>query len=197
MVFVMASRLPSPQSHVPVGEIGTNGCADAVGTVTARARRAGNFAGEDLPAERNLFTRSSWRHRKTGLGMNALRRQYLRRSGGLRCRSRGRLQSIRIGVAVESYAPDAALDVVRNVERAVRSDGKSRRPVGGPAWVFVDAGKSISEYDELAGCLAVRHRLENDGVSALRSRRAVPRPVEGDEGAAPIGFRELSRPCRS
>src|SRR6476646_6869521 len=59
------------------------------------------------------------------------------------------------------------------------------------AWVFVGACEAIGKDDVIARHLAVGEWLENDIVSALWRRGAVPRAMEGDEGAALICLREL------
>ena len=50
---------------------------------------------------------------------------------------------------------------------------------------------TIGEYNVVTGNLAVEQRLENDVVAALWPRRAVPRAMESDEGAALVSLREL------
>jgi hypothetical protein len=56
----------------------------------------------------------------------------------------------------------------------------------------VGPGGSIGENHVIAGLLAIGQWLEDHVIAALRQRRAVPGPVEGDERAAAIGLRKLA-----
>ena len=70
-----AAVAPEP---LAAGEIGAYRRPDAVGSVTTCACRAIDFAGKDLLAECNFFSRCTRRYRKTCLGMDALGRRRLR-----------------------------------------------------------------------------------------------------------------------
>jgi hypothetical protein len=59
---------------------------------------------------------------------------------------------------------------------------------------FSTSPKAVGENHKRPRGLPIGKRLEDDVIAALRVRRAVPRPVERDEGAAAIGRRE-SRPA--
>lgn len=61
----------------------------------------------------------------------------------------------------------------------------------GASGLLVRARKAVREHDVAARRLAVGKWLKDDVVAALRSRRAVPRAVKGDEGATTIRPREL------
>ena len=61
----------------------------------------------------------------------------------------------------------------------------------GSTRILVFAREPIGKDDVIARSLAIRQRLENDIVSALRSGRPVPRAVEGDEGTPLVCLREL------
>src|ERR1700722_1627916 len=117
--------------------------------------------------------------------MHSLGRQS--RRGGrrltLRCRRGGEhcIKPTMIG-----HAPDSAVQVVRNVDGAVGPLRESRGTKCSPTRLFDGSGESVREDDEFARCLAIFHRLKHHVVSGLRGRRAVPRPVEGDERAVPV-----------
>src|SRR5882757_8718992 len=57
--------------------------------------------------------------------------------------------------------------------------------------LFYCAGEAVSKDHVRSGSFAVGERLEHHVVAALRERRAVPRPMEGDECAPLVGRREL------
>src|SRR3569833_1030495 len=102
---------------------------------------------------------------------------------------RGR--DLRIRSALVRDTPNAALDVVRDIKRAVRTHGKPGGSVCCATRCFLGSGKTVSEDDIVAGGLTIAHRLVDDVVTSLGSRRAVPGAVKGHEGAATIGLREL------
>src|SRR5882757_57706 len=170
--------------------------AAGVRAMAAAAGAVGGLTVEDAVAERHLRGCGARRCRQggslaAGIGMHALgRRDGLRRRCGWRGRCR-RWSDLVGAVAAVGDAPDPAMHVVADVERAVRPDGETRRTEGCAARLLVLAGESVGEHDIGSGCLAVGQRLEDDVVSALRQGRAVPRAVKGDEGAAAIAGRKL------
>src|SRR5206468_9041960 len=105
--------------------------------------------------------------------------------------SRCRRAACRRDVARVDDAPDPAMRIVRDVERAVGSDGESCRSVRGAARLLHGTGKAVGEDFVLPGGLAVRQRLEHHVVATLREWRAIPRAVEGDEGTSAVALREL------
>jgi len=78
-----------------------------------------------------------------------------------------------------SFIGDAAV-------AALRESGGTKRSA---TWLFDASGKSVREDDELAGCLAIFHRLKHHVVSFLRRRRAIPGAVERDECPFPVDGR--------
>ncbi len=68
---------------------------------------------------------------------------------------------------------------------------KAGRPMRRLPGLLDGAGEAVGEHDERTRWLAVVERLEHDIVAFLRKRRPVPRAMEGDEGAALVGVREL------
>ena len=191
-----ASVAPQPFA---AGEVGSDRRALAVRSVASAAGPAGDLAVEDAAAERNLLP-SSRREApeeaaSPAFGMNPFRR----RRGGRRARSVGAddgrgLDAFNVGSADESDAPDAPVHVVGDIKRAIRPDGEPRGPERGPAGLLHSAGEAVGEDHVGARGLAVGERLEHDIIAALGAGRAVPRAVEGDEGAAAIGRRETAFP---
>src|SRR5207253_4784526 len=85
-----------------------------------------------------------------------------------------------------------AVHVVRDVQRAVRPDRDSRRPVRSLTRFLHRAGEAVSEDLVVAGGLAAGEGLKHHVVAALRERRPVPRSVECDERTLAIAGRELT-----
>jgi hypothetical protein len=119
--------------------------------------------------------------------------------GGLRDRAelRGRGRGDRrIGGAGIGDAPDRPAPVIRDIERPVRPHGQPRRAMDRAARFLVRPGETVGEADPWPVGLAVLQRLEDDEIAVLRRGGAVPRSVEGDEGALCIGGGEAG-PYRS
>src|SRR6267378_2192039 len=89
-------------------------------------------------------------------------------------------------------APDPAVRIVRDVERAVASDGESCRAMRGAARLLHGAGKAVGEDLVLPRGLAAGERLEHHVVAALREWRSIPRAVECDESTSAVALRELA-----
>src|ERR1700704_4488489 len=123
--------------------------------------------------------------------MNAFRRQHFAAGRGSRrtLRRRSSLDRSR-AAALIGDAPDAATDVIGDIERTVRPDRETRWAMRGLPRVLVRARETVCEHDVFAGRLAVLQRLEHDVVAALRRWRAIPRAMERDECAALIAVRK-------
>src|SRR3954468_9534241 len=105
-------------------------------------------------------------------------------------RTASRPQALACGIA---DSPNPSLCIVGHVNRAVRTLRDPDRPIG-RLRVALDRIRSC----EAAGEDFVRarrqlalERYEADVEAVLRKRRAVPRPVERDEGTIPIFGGEL------
>src|ERR1700694_475508 len=88
--------------------------------------------------------------------------------------------------ALVDHFPDAPRLVVGDVKRAVRAHGDTSRTMGSGVGVLLGARKAIGEDLVLrwTNRFPVGEGNEHDVVSLLRSGRAVPRAVEGDESPA-------------
>src|SRR6516225_7225101 len=84
------------------------------------------------------------------------------------------------------HPPDAAVLVVRNVERPVRSHREPGRTICRPARLFECSGETVCESNRGPGGLAVLERLKDDVVATLRRGSAIPRSVESNKGPALI-----------
>ncbi len=87
-------------------------------------------------------------------------------------------------IAIERDAPNASGFIVADVKCAVRTDSQTRRAVDRSTRILMRSGEAIGEDHVAAGRLSVGKRLEHDIVAALRTGRAVPRAMKGDERAA-------------
>src|SRR5580692_630620 len=190
-----AGAAVAPQ-EVAAGEVGTDRRPPGVGAMAAGAGAAGRVALEDALAQGELLSRRAGGWGQRSHLPSRRRVDYLGRpriagvAGRGGCRRGGRGKARDSGAALIGDAPDSAVHVVRNVERAVRRRRKAGRAEGGAAGVLVGAGEAVREDDEVARGLAVGKRLEDDVIALLRQRRAVPGAVEGDEGAALVGLGE-------
>jgi hypothetical protein len=164
------------------------GTSPRVRAMAARARSARRLAVKNAVAQSDLFLGRARRHRQgrriepAGIWMCAFGRPGL---GGTRSGDGGRRgrSDRRIGAAMEGDAPNAAVDIIGNVKRAVGSHGETCRPECRLPGLFHRAGESIGEDDEVSRGLSVLERLERDVVAGLRLGRAIPRAMEGHEGA--------------
>src|SRR5579885_196021 len=124
--------------------------------------------------------------------MNAFRRTRGRRDCRLARFSRRRgLQTGTIRIPIKGNAPDAALYVVRDIERAVGTYSKPGGPVWGPSWLLEAPGKAVSEDDEITRGLPTGKRLKDHVITPLRPGGAIPGAMKGDKSAAAIGFGKL------
>src|SRR5258706_904114 len=105
-------------------------------------------------------------------------------------RGRRRRRDRGIEVALIGDAPNSSVHVIRDKERAVRSDSQTRRPERCTTGILHGAGRAIGKDHIGPGCFSIGKWLEHNVVAALRSGSSVPGTVECDKGAALIGFRE-------
>src|ERR1700733_1494622 len=162
--------------------------------MTSAARAVARLTMKDPVAERHLIRSIVGRDREWGGASAGVRMRPLgrRRQSGLDRDDRGRRRGGNLvrAVSIVGDAPDPAMNVVGNVERAVRALGYPGWTERRPAWVLVGSGKAVRENHKGARGLAVGKRLEDDVIPALGQGRSIPRPVERDEGAAAIAGRE-------
>ena len=131
------------------------GTSPRVRAMAARARAARRLAVKNAVAQSDLLLGRARRYgqgrrtRPAGIWMGAFGRPGL---GGTRSRDGGRRggSDRRVGAAMESDAPDAAMHIIGNVERAVGSYGEPRRPECGLPGLFHRAGESIGEDDKVS-----------------------------------------------
>src|SRR5262249_9245150 len=179
---------PKPRAK---GEISPNWCAHTASTMTSGARGPGNLAVKDLLAKRDQVARCSWGYGQTGIRVNALWRKGIRRSFGFDSRSGCGLDPCHLRVADVGYSPDPTPLVVGDVKRAVRPDCHAGGAVRCPSRILERAGETVGEDYVVTGSFAIGQRLEDDVVASLRSWCAIPRAMEGDEGASLVSLRKL------
>src|SRR6185312_15553413 len=79
-----------------------------------------------------------------------------------------------------------------DIEGAVGSSRQSGGPEFGASRLLYCACEAVGEHNKISRSFAAGHGLEHHVVATLRSGRAVPRPVECDEGARPVGCWEFA-----
>src|ERR1700716_1341431 len=116
------------------------------------------LAVENAVSERDLLFGKALRNGKfsrvlAGVGMDALRRPSISRVGRLRRALGGRRSRDRGSeVALIGDAPNPSVHIVRDKQRAVWSNGQTRRPERCTARIFHGPGKAIGKHDKGSVC---------------------------------------------